>query len=93
MEIAKALILIGSCHGDRPWPTAPWESSHLFPVANRPILIHNLTALRDAGLLEATLMVEPRAGSVIERAVGDGSDLGLTSAMPSTRPPPGLPAR
>ena len=72
MEIAKALILAGRRNGDRPWPIAPRESKHLFPLANRPILHHNLEALRGAGVLEATIMVEADAGAAIRRAVGDG---------------------
>jgi glucose-1-phosphate thymidylyltransferase len=53
-------------------------SRHLFPIANRPILFHNLEALRTAGILEATILAEPEAGEAIERAVGDGSRWNLT---------------
>lgn len=49
----------------------------LVPVANRPILFHNLEALRLAGVLEATIAVEPETASAIRAAVGDGSDWGL----------------
>jgi glucose-1-phosphate thymidylyltransferase len=77
MEIAKALILTGQGGDDRPWPTAPTGPKHLFPVANRPILFHNLEALRAAGVLEATILVESDAGAAIERAVGDGGDWNL----------------
>ena len=78
MEIAKALILTGHGGDHRPWPTAPAGPKHLFPVANRPILFHNLEALRAAGVLEATILVEPDGATEIERAVGDGRDWGLT---------------
>jgi glucose-1-phosphate thymidylyltransferase len=77
MEIEKALVLVGGGHDDRPWPTAPVEPKHLFPVANRPILFHNLEALRRAGVLEAAILAEPAAASAIEQAVGDGRDVGL----------------
>lgn len=50
----------------------------LVPVANRPILFHNLEALRRAGLLEATIAVDPETAAAIRCAVGDGSDWGLT---------------
>ena len=46
----------------------------LVPVANRPMLFHNLEALRCAGVLEATIAVEPDAAAAIRQAVGDGSD-------------------
>jgi glucose-1-phosphate thymidylyltransferase len=56
---------------------APGDPKHLIPVANRPILFHNLEALRAAGVLEATLLVEPGAGQAIESAVGDGREWGI----------------
>ena len=77
MEIARALILAGRDCDDRPWPTAPVGPKHLFPVANRPILFHNLEALRDAGLLEATILIAPEAIEPICAAVGDGGDWSL----------------
>jgi glucose-1-phosphate thymidylyltransferase len=77
MEIAKALVLVGGGHDERPWPTAPVEPKHLFPVANRPILFHNLEALRNAGVREAAILAEAPTAGAIERAVGDGRDCGL----------------
>ena len=77
MEIAKALILAGRATDDRPWSAVPAGPKQLFPIANRPILFHNLEALRNAGLLEAVILVERDSGEAIERAVGDGSDWGL----------------
>src|SRR3954466_8666649 len=77
MEIAKALVLVGCGHDDRPWPTAPVGPKHLFPVANRPILFHNLEALRAMGVREAVILCEPHAAGAIERAVGAGRELGL----------------
>jgi glucose-1-phosphate thymidylyltransferase len=78
MEIAKALVLAGRRAEDRPWPSVRFLPKPLVPVANRPILFHNLEALRRAGLLEATIAVEPETAAAIRCAVGDGSDWGLT---------------
>jgi glucose-1-phosphate thymidylyltransferase len=78
MEIAKALILAGHGAGDRPWPTAPVGPRHLFPIANRPILCHNLAALRAAGVLEAAILADRDAGDAIRQAVGDGREWGLS---------------
>jgi glucose-1-phosphate thymidylyltransferase len=91
MEIAKALILAGSAADDRPWPVMP-GARHLFPIANRPILFHNLEALRAAGILEATILADPGAGAAIEAAVGDGRDWGLTVHHSAWRSAGGLPA-
>jgi glucose-1-phosphate thymidylyltransferase len=78
MQIAKALVLAGRGPHDRPWPSARSMPKALVPVANRPILFHNLEALRRGGLLEATIAVDPETASAIRCAVGDGSDWGLT---------------
>jgi glucose-1-phosphate thymidylyltransferase len=78
MQIAKALVLAGRGPHDRPWPSARSMPKALVPVANRPILFHNLEALRCGGLLEATIAVDPDTASAIRCAVGDGSDWGLT---------------
>lgn len=86
MEIAKALILAVPGSDDRPWPTAPTGPKHLFPVANRPILCHNLESLRAAGILEAAILAEPHSGSAIERAIGDGRDWGLSIRYVNWRP-------
>jgi glucose-1-phosphate thymidylyltransferase len=77
MHIAKALVLAGRTSHDRPWPCARSVPKPLVPVANRPILFHHLDALRQAGVLEATIAVEPETASAIRCAVGDGEDWGL----------------
>jgi glucose-1-phosphate thymidylyltransferase len=77
MQIAKALVLAGRTSHDRPWPCARSVPKPLVPVANRPILFHHLDALRQAGVLEATIAVEPETASAIRCAVGAGEDWGL----------------
>jgi glucose-1-phosphate thymidylyltransferase len=64
MEIAKALILVGS--------------KPLFPVANRPLLFHNLEALVAAGVGEVAILAERGTGETVHEAVGDGREWGLT---------------
>src|SRR3954470_19112402 len=78
MEIAKALILTGRGRDEWPWPTSRNEPRQLFPVANRPILSHNLSALRAAGVLEATILADEPATAAIKRVVGDGREWGLS---------------
>ena len=72
VHTAKALILAGRTAHDRPWPSLGTGPKHLVPVANRPILFHNLEALRGAGLLEATIAVESDSEQATVDAVGDG---------------------
>ena len=78
MEIAKALILAGSSGLEAgPWPSAPATPRHLFPVANRPILFHNLERLRKAGILAAEILAGPDTVGAISDAIGRGPDFGL----------------
>jgi glucose-1-phosphate thymidylyltransferase len=77
MEIAKALILTAENAEDDHWPAPSGAPRQLFPVANKPILFYNLEAVRAAGVLEATIMVEPGTGDAIRDAVGDGSEWDL----------------
>ncbi len=63
---------------------------HLVPVANRPILFHNLEALRRAGMLEATIAVEPELAPPIIDAVGDGSDWNLAVRYVRWQPETGV---
>jgi glucose-1-phosphate thymidylyltransferase len=90
VEIAKALILTGRTAYDRPWPSVRSGPKHLVPVANRPILFHNLEALRKAGMLEATIAVEPESAEPIMAAVGDGSAWNLAVSYVRWRPATGV---
>ena len=76
MEIAKALILAGRVRGDSP-RVASLGPGHLFPVANRPILLHNLEGLRAAGVLEATILADRDEFVAIRRTLAAGSELGV----------------
>ena len=93
MEIAKALILAGRTPHDQPWPSVRSGPKHLVPVANQPILFHNLEALRRAGLLEATIAIEPESARAIMAAVGDGSAWHLTVRYVRWQPRSGVTAR
>lgn len=90
MEIAKALVLTGRTPHDRPWPSVRSGPKHLVPVANRPILFHNLEALRRAGMLEAAIALEPETARPIVEAVGDGSRWNLAVRYVSWKPETGV---
>src|SRR4051794_32518668 len=90
MEIAKALVLAGRTDGERPWPVAPGGVKHLMPVANRPILFHHLEVLRSAGLLEATIAVDPAEAHVIQDAVDACGDWQLRIRWSGCQPGVGL---
>jgi glucose-1-phosphate thymidylyltransferase len=73
MEIAKALILAGPGRREGAWPTSGDEPRDLFPIANRPILVHNLQALRAAGVAQVGIVADRDAAAPIRRAVEDGA--------------------
>jgi glucose-1-phosphate thymidylyltransferase len=97
MEIAKALITVGPASETPPWPVASVGLRQLFPVANRPILVHALQALRVAGILEATILAPDRsledimstvahgAGDLIVRYAGWERDHGIEGALAAGR--------
>jgi glucose-1-phosphate thymidylyltransferase len=78
VEIAKAVILAHRPRDDRPWPSVRSGPKQLVPVGNKPILFHNLEALRMAGVLEAAIAVDSDTGPAIRAAIRDGSDFNLS---------------
>jgi glucose-1-phosphate thymidylyltransferase len=73
MKVAKAILMAGSTEHTGDWPGATVGPLQLFPVANRPILFHQLERLRRGGLREATILVDRHSADPIRRAVGDGT--------------------
>jgi glucose-1-phosphate thymidylyltransferase len=90
MEFTKALVLAGRGPREAPWSAAPSAPKHLFPIANRPILLHNLAGLRASGVGEAAILVERDGAEALRCAVGDGSDLGLKVRYAEWEPSAGL---
>lgn len=77
MQITKAMILAECERDTRPSSISVAPPRGLFPLANRPVLFHNLETLRAAGVVEAAIFAEPHAAPAIEEAVGDGRPWGL----------------
>lgn len=91
VEIAKALILAGRTAHDQPWPSVGPGPKQLVPVANRPILFHNLAALKRANLIEAAIVVEPESAGAIKQAIGRESQWGLSIRFIEWRSETGVP--
>ena len=91
MEIAKALILAGRFDGRHGNPEERGSGADLFPIANCPILFHNLKALRAAGVLDMAILTERHHNEPIQRAVGNGHRWELSFArFIDWSPPSGL---
>jgi glucose-1-phosphate thymidylyltransferase len=85
----KAIILCAG-EGTRLRPLTYAIPKHLFPLANRPVIVHVLDALRDAGIREVGVVVSPHARGAFENALGDGSTLGLSLSYIEQERPLGL---
>jgi glucose-1-phosphate thymidylyltransferase len=84
----KALILSGG-EGTRLRPITHTSAKQLIPVANKPILVYGLEAVRDAGIREVGIVVGSTAEEV-ETACGDGSAWGLRITYLPQEAPLGL---
>ena len=71
----KALVPAGTT-GNSLRPLSHTMPEQLVPVANRPVLLHCLDNLREAGILDVCILVGPH-DEAIQALVGDGSALAL----------------
>jgi glucose-1-phosphate thymidylyltransferase len=84
----KALILAGGA-GTRLRPITHTRAKQLVPVANKPILFYGLEAIADAGIKQVGIVVG-ETGDEVRRAVGDGSDWGVSVTYLPQEAPLGL---
>jgi glucose-1-phosphate thymidylyltransferase len=70
--------------------TCPFVSGaprQLVPIANEPVLIHALEALRAAGVSEVVLVVSRKTEAPIRALVGDGRGFSLSTTFLHADPP------
>jgi glucose-1-phosphate thymidylyltransferase len=84
----KGIVLAGGL-GTRLRPFSHTMPKQLVPVANKPVLVHCLETLRDAGVREVCVIVGDR-GDEIRAAVAARPDLGLTVTYVHQPAPLGL---
>lgn len=85
----KAVVLCAG-EGTRLRPLTYTSAKHLIPVANRPVILHTLEAIREAGIREIGVVVSPNVEEEFQSALGDGSDWGLSISYVLQEQPKGL---
>ena len=84
----KGLILSGG-KGTRLYPLTYTRAKQLIPVANKPVLVRVIEAIREAGVREVGIVVGHTAPE-IEDALGDGSQWDVELAYIPQHSPDGL---
>lgn len=84
----KGLILSGG-KGTRLYPLTYTRAKQLIPVANKPVLVRVIEAIRDAGVGEIGMVVGHTAPE-IQDALGDGSRWGVSLSYIRQDSPDGL---
>ncbi|MYE27639.1 MAG: glucose-1-phosphate thymidylyltransferase [Chloroflexi bacterium] len=84
----KGLILSGG-KGTRLYPLTYTRAKQLIPVANKPVLVRVIEAIRDAGVAEIGMVVGHTAPEIHD-ALGDGSRYGVSLTYIRQDSPDGL---
>ncbi len=84
----KGLILSGG-KGTRLYPLTYTRAKQLIPVANKPVLVRVIEAIRDAGVCEIGMVVGHTAPE-IQAALGDGSRWDVSLSYIPQHSPDGL---
>jgi glucose-1-phosphate thymidylyltransferase len=87
--VVKAVVLCAG-EGTRLRPLTHTSAKHLIPVANRPVILHTLEAIREAGIREIGVVVSPNVEDEFRTALKDGSQWDLEIDYVLQEQPKGL---
>lgn len=74
-QVTKALVTAGG-RGTRLRPITHTLNKHLIPIANKPMIVHALEKVRDAGIFEVGININT-GEQELQKVLGDGSALGI----------------
>ena len=85
----KAIILCAG-KGTRLRPLTHTSAKHLIPIMNKPVLLYSIEKIKDAGIEDIGLIVNPDNESDFKEVFGDGKEFGVNLSYIVQKDPKGL---
>jgi len=83
-------IVLAAGKGSRLWPVTLGVSKQLLPIYDKPLIHYPISTLMLANIRQILIIVNPTDLTQFQRALGDGSDLGIEISYKIQESPRGL---